>query len=61
MQEKENKNQNILIRVSPTEKKKIEEKAEQVHKTVAGYLLDLTESKRVILIFAPRKFLARAD
>ena len=48
MQEKENKNQNILIRVSPTEKKKIEEKAEQVHKTVAGYLLDLTESKRVI-------------
>ena len=48
MQEKENKNQNILIRVSPTEKKKIEEKAEQVHKTVAGYLLELSESKRII-------------
>ena len=48
MQEKENKNQSILIRVSPTEKKKIEERAEQANKTVAAYLLSLSESRRII-------------
>ena len=44
----EKKSEELHFRLTPTEKKKIEEKAEQVHKTVAGYLLDLTESKRVI-------------
>lgn len=48
MQEKESKSQSILIRVSPTEKKKIEDKAKQSNKTVAGYLLALTESRRII-------------
>ena len=48
MQEKENKSQGILIRVSPTEKKKIEEKAKQANKTVAGYFLALSESRRII-------------
>ena len=48
MQEREYKSQNILIRVSPTEKKKIEEKAKQVNQTVAGYLLSLSESRRII-------------
>ena len=44
----EKKSEELHFRLTPTEKKKIEEKAEQVHKTVAGYLQDLTESKRVI-------------
>ena len=38
----------LHFRLTQTEKKKIEEKAEQAHKTVAGYLLELTESKRII-------------
>ena len=42
------KTDRIFIRVSPTEKKKIEEKAKQVNQTVAGYLLSLSESRRII-------------
>ena len=42
------KTDRIFIRVSPTEKKKIEEKAKQVNRTVAGYLLSLSESRRII-------------
>ena len=44
----EKKSEELHFRLTPTEKKKIEEKAEQVHKTVAGYLLELSESKRII-------------
>ena len=47
MEEKENKSANILIRVSPTEKKIIEEKAKQTNKSVAGYLLALSESRKI--------------
>ena len=42
------KTERIFIRVSPTEKKKIEEKAKQANKPVAGYLLALTENRRII-------------
>ena len=47
MEEKENKSANILIRVSPTEKKIIEEKAKQANKSIAAYLLALSESRRI--------------
>jgi spore germination protein YaaH len=42
------KTDRIFIRVSPKEKKKIEEKAKQVNQTVSGYLLSLSESRRII-------------
>ena len=42
------KTDRIFIRVSPTEKKKIEKKAKQVNQTVSGYLLSLSESRRII-------------
>jgi hypothetical protein len=45
---KENKTTNILIRVSPTEKKKIEEKAALAKMSVAAYLLELSETKRIV-------------
>lgn len=41
------KTERIFIRVSPTEKKKIEEKAALVNKSVASYLIELSESKRI--------------
>ena len=43
-----NRTERILIRVSPTEKKKIEEKAALVNKSVANYLIDLSENSKVI-------------
>ena len=48
MDEKENKTTNILIRVSPTEKKEIEAKASLANKSVANYLITLSENKRVV-------------
>ena len=42
------KNEEIHFRVSSAEKKKIEENAKQVNQTVAGYLLSLTENRRII-------------
>ena len=44
----EKKSEELHFRLTPTEKKKIEEKSEQAHKTVAAYLLALSESKRII-------------
>ena len=43
-----NRTERIFIRVSPTEKKKIEEKAALVNKSVANYLIDLCETSKVI-------------
>ena len=43
-----NRTERIFIRVSPTEKKKIEEKAALVNKSVANYLIDLSENSKVI-------------
>ena len=43
-----NRTERIFIRVSPTEKKKIEEKAALVNKSVANYLIDLSETSKVI-------------
>ena len=44
----EKKNEELHFRLTPTEKKKIEERAEQANKTVAAYLLSLSESRRII-------------
>ena len=44
----EKKSEELHFRLTPTEKKKIEEKAAQAHKTVAAYLLSLSESRRII-------------
>ena len=43
-----NRTERIFIRVSPIEKKKIEEKAALVNKSVANYLIDLSENSKVI-------------
>lgn len=43
-----NRTERIFIRVSPTEKKKIEEKAALVNKSVANYLIDLSDNSKVI-------------
>ena len=43
-----NRTERIFIRVSPTEKKKIEEKAALVNKSVANYLIVLSENSKVI-------------
>ena len=43
-----NRTERIFIRVSPTEKKKIEEKAALVNKSVANYLIDLSQTSKVI-------------
>lgn len=42
------KTERIFIRVSPTEKKEIEEKARLAHKSVANYLISLSKNKRVV-------------
>lgn len=44
----EKKSEELHFRLTSTEKKKIEEKAKQVNQTVAGYLLSLSESRRII-------------
>ena len=49
MQEKENKSQGILIRVSPTEKKEIEEKAKLANQSVANYLITLSKNQRIVV------------
>ena len=45
---KEDKTERIFIRVSPTEKKEIEEKARLAKKSVANYLISLSKNKRVV-------------
>ena len=45
---KEPKSEEIHIRMSPTEKKKIEERAALANKSVASYLIELSESKRIV-------------
>ena len=45
---KEDKTERIFIRVSPTEKEEIEEKARLAHKSVANYLISLSKNKRVV-------------
>ena len=48
MEDKENKSKDIHIRLSPTEKKRIEEKAALAKMSVATYLLELSENKRIV-------------
>lgn len=42
------KTERIFIRVSPTEKKEIEAKASLANKSVANYLITLSENKRIV-------------
>ena len=44
----EDKSERIYIRVTPAEKKMIEEKAKSVNKSVSNYLLSLSENKRIV-------------
>ena len=41
------KNARLEIRLSPTEKEKILTKAEQAHMTVSGYIIALSENKKI--------------
>lgn len=47
MSDDEKKNTQILIRVTPSEKKKIQEKAEQARMTVSSYIIALSENKKI--------------
>ena len=49
MQEKENRTHSIFIRVSPTEKKEIEEKAKLANQSVANYLITLSQNQRTVV------------
>lgn len=49
MQEKENRTHSIFIRVSPTEKKEIEEKAKLANQSVANYLITLSQNQRIVV------------
>ena len=52
MQEKENRTHSIFIRVSPTEKKEIEEKAKLANQSVASvanYLITLSQNQRIVV------------
>lgn len=43
------KTERIFLRVSPTEKKEIEEKAKLVGKSVANYLISLSQNQRIVV------------
>ena len=45
----ENKTERIFIRVSPTEKKEIEEKAKLANQSVANYLITLSKNQRIVV------------
>ena len=45
----ENKTERIVIRVSPTEKKEIEEKAKLANQSVANYLITLSKNQRIVV------------
>ena len=45
----ENKTERIFIRVSPTEKKEIEEKAKLANQSVANYLITLSQNQRIVV------------
>ena len=47
--EKEIRNQRITFRISPTEKKYLEEQASKAHMSVSSYLIKLSENKRIIV------------
>lgn len=49
MQEKENRTHSIFIRVSPTEKKEIEEKAKLANQSVSNYLITLSQNQRIVV------------
>lgn len=44
----ENKTKELHIRLSPTEKKRIEENARLSNKSVANYLITLSENKKIV-------------
>ena len=48
MNMKENKSAEIHIRLSPSDKKIIQEKANLANKSVASYLMELSKNKRIV-------------
>ena len=46
---KENKTEQLLIRVTSTEKKNIQEKAAIAHMSVSSYMIKLSEDKKIIV------------
>lgn len=46
---KENKTEQLLIRITPTEKKNIQAKAATAHMSVSGYIVKLSEDKKIIV------------
>lgn len=47
--DKENKTEQLLIRITPTEKKNIQAKAATAHMSVSGYIVKLSEDKKIIV------------
>ena len=46
---KENKTEQLLIRITPTEKKNIQAKAATAHMSVSCYIVKLSEDKKIIV------------
>lgn len=46
---KENKTEQLLIRITPTEKKNIQAKASTAHMSVSGYIVKLSEDKKIVV------------
>lgn len=46
---KENKTEQLLIRITPTEKKNIQAKAATAHMSLSGYIVKLSEDKKIIV------------
>ena len=46
---KENKTEQLLIRITPTEKKNIQAKTATAHMSVSGYIVKLSEDKKIIV------------
>lgn len=49
MKEQENKTQQILVRATPSEKKKLQEKAAQAHMSLSSYMIALSENKKIVV------------
>lgn len=47
--DKENKTEQLLIRITPTEKKNIQAKAATAHMSVSGYIVKLSEDKKIVV------------
>ena len=57
----ENKTERIFIRVSPTEKKEIEEKAKLTNQSVANYLITLSKNQRIVVAKKMPRFITEIN